>query len=149
MTLVFENDYSKNYSVSNFNPVSSNGRIENQLRNLSDALNRYDIEGDRKRAFQEETRNMGNDILYMNMKYFALCLIIMDGFYYYENDEDDNISALREYLKKFFESEKFNEQYYDIVADVKKRNIITNYKMSVKRVLFTYCFKLLAYRGQE
>ncbi len=151
MSLVFENNYSKNYSVSNFNPVSSNGKIENQLRDLNEAFNRYDTETERKKAYLEEARNMGSDILYMNMKYFALTLIIMDGFYYYETDdnEEDKVSLLREYLKEFFNSEKFNDQYYDIIADVKKRNIIANYKSNVKRVLFTYCFKLLAYRVQE
>jgi hypothetical protein len=149
MSLVFEYDYSKNYSVSNFNPVSSNGRIENQIRILNENLIRYDIESARKRAYQEEARNIGPDILYMNMRYFALCLIIMDSFYYYENNEEDNVSALRDYLRAFFESEKFNDKYYDIIADVKKRNTISNYKTSVKRVLFTYCFKLLAYRERK
>ncbi len=83
------------------------------------------------------------------MKYFALSLIIMDGFYYYESDEEDRVSALREYLKGFFNSEKFNDQYFDVIADVKKRNTISNYKTALKRVLFTYCFKLLAYRERE
>ena len=83
------------------------------------------------------------------MKYLAQCFIILDGFLDYEGTEDDETQRLYEYLKEFFESEKFNDEYYKMIYDYKRENSLPSYKNNVKRVLFNYCFKLQAYRSRE
>jgi len=148
MELVFDNDYSKNYSSGDFGSTRK-GKTENQLIELTENLNKYDIGSDRKRVYKEEAGNMGNFIHYMNMKYLALCFIILDGFLDYEGTDEDETQRLYEYLKLFFESEKFNDEYYKIIYDFKRETYLPAYKNNVKRVLFTYCFKLQAYRSRE
>jgi len=148
MALVFENDYSKNYSTTSFNVASSGSKVEAQIRTLNEAFGRYDIGVERKRIYQDEAVNMGISAVYMNMKYLALAFIIMDGFNEYEKPYDEMTLNIQEYLKEFFQSEKFNE-YYENIASVKREESLANYRDNVKRVLFSYCFKLEAYRGRE
>ena len=148
MDLVFENDYSKNYSTTSFNVASSGSKVEAQIRTLSEAFGRYDIGIERKKIYLEEAVNIGNSICYMNMKILALCFIIMDGFSEYEKPYEDSSLNIQQYLKEFFEDKKFDE-YYENIANVKKQESIADYKNTVKKVIFSYCFKLEAYRARE
>jgi hypothetical protein len=149
MAIVYDSDYTKSYTGVSFNIVNSNNKIENQLRDLNEYLSKYDIGSERKRVYRDEASNIGNFIYYMNMKYMAPCFIIMDGFLDYEKTNEDEIIDLYQYLKDFFESEKFNKEYYEIIYDIKRENSLPSYKNNVKRVLFSYCFKLHAYRARE
>lgn len=149
MAIVYDNDYTKNYSTTTFNSVHSNSKVETQLRDLSEALNKYDIGNDRKKIYRKEASNIGSFIYYMNMKYLALCFIIMDGFLDYDKTNEEEVLDLYQYLKEFFESEIFNNKYYEMIFDIKRENTLPTYKNNVKRVLFSYCFKLHAYRGRE
>jgi hypothetical protein len=140
MSLVFDYGFEKSYATTT-NISSSNARIVNQLNSLDAALKDYDISKERIYAFRERVSNLSK-LEYMNMRYLAACLIIMDKF----SDEEHNspYEELLEYLKELFESEKFEKTYYEKMVNISNEESKTYYKIYLKRVVLDYCFKLLA-----
>jgi hypothetical protein len=144
MSLVFDYGFEKSYATTN--TVISNTRITNQLNNLDLALKDYDISQERRFAFRERVSTLSK-LEYMNMRYLASCLIIMDRFY-----EQSNISSYTEliqYLHDLFETDKFQTMYYKKMVNISNETSKSNYVVYLKRVVLNYCIKLLDEQDQE
>jgi hypothetical protein len=94
MTTVYDNEYASD----NFNAVYSNSKIETQLRDLVEYLNKYDIGSERKKVYREEALNMGIFIYYMrlllNIDYFYFCVLSRIFIFWYSYKKIIAIIAL-------------------------------------------------------
>lgn len=143
MSLVFDYDFSNRYASTSFNIVSSNSKIQNQINNLSEALKKYDISSERKQLLIEKANNI-NSFIFMNMNYLAASFIIMDRFDDTTKEYDDDTINLQVYLSTLFESPDFIKKYFDKFVNVKNEENKVNYMVYSKRIIFSYCYKILS-----
>lgn len=144
MSLIFDYGFEKSYATTN--TVVSNARITNQLNNLDLALKDYDISQERRFAFRERVSTLSK-LEYMNMRYLASCLIIMNRFY--EQSNKSSYEELIQYLHDLFETEKFKTMYYEKMVNIGNEASKSNYVVYLKRVVLNYCIKLLDEQVQE
>jgi hypothetical protein len=146
MSLVFDYGFEKTYAATATVKNPSNARLTNQLNTLDGALKDYDISQERRYTFRDKVSGLSK-VEFMNMKYLAACLIIMDKFE--EEDHASPYEELVEYLRELFESENFKTKYYEKMVNINNEESKTNYVVYLKRVVLNYCIKLLDVSDQE
>lgn len=117
--------------------------IQVQINKLSGELKKYPY-------LTKETReSLKNEMIqvpglrYMNASYLAAALEILE--HISVDTEYDFTEYFSEYL---FQNAEAFKVYFDKIADYKKENL-PNYPYMVKRVLFTYAFKINKFRNPE
>ena len=143
MSLVFDYDFTSSHSNPSFNIVSSNSKLQNQINNLSESLKKYDISSERKQFLIERAMNIST-LVFMNMNYLASSLIIMDRFDENGKETTDDTVNLQIYLSKLFSSSDFTRKYFDKFVNAKNEESKTNYLVYSKRIIFSYCLKILS-----
>jgi len=149
LNLEYEQDFSKKGKLSKFG--GSEYGIKGprdfksyQLDKLRVELLKYNILESRVYIILNEIQRM-NSVEYMNMKYLAAVIDILeffDGLQYKEQEEFDELA------KEIFNNKEFLKPYLDKIIDI-EREKDSKYIRLVKTTLFTYLFKLWVNRSSN
>jgi hypothetical protein len=125
------------------NLVNLETPIQVQINKLSVELKKYSyLSKETRERLKVEMINVPN-LRYMNMTYLAAALEIL------EHIEVDNEYDFTEYFSEYlFKDDEAFKVYFDKIADYNKTSL-PNYSYMVKRVLFTYAFKINKFRNPE
>jgi len=147
-TIVYEQGYEKpgtsRFSNNLFaiNLSEASGPVQIQVKRLISEFGKYSDLSFGVRSRLENEMLKINDIRYMNMQYLAAALDILEKMNIRGEEFDD-------YMIKVLNDDKLFNIYYKNLFDPKKENVIPNYKTKMKKVLFTYCFKIYNIRNQK
>jgi len=124
-------------------PVQIQGKVlENELRNKFG--NKISVEKIRK--WKTEMMDM-NSFEFMNCRYVAVALMLLDNYY-------DNLSSLDSFFNVFrqlFRNETAMEPYYEIMIEKSRKKNIGEKEMEIQKIyakqfLFSYIYKIVNYR---
>jgi len=146
MELSFDQDYSKAYSGIDFNSEASRTPFQSQNIALNDALKRYDISAERSRVLIDEMTRLST-YRYMNMRYLAAAVYIMERFSDFEGSTSDLETSFFEFIRLQFDVQKNLDRFYYNIVDEKRLNEIPNYLTNLKRDILSYCYKI--YRTRQ
>ncbi len=149
LNLEYEQDFSKKGKLSKFG--GSEYGIKGprdyksyQLDKLRIELLKYNIPESRVYNILNEIQRMSS-VEYMNMKYLAVIVNIIedfDGLQYKEQEEFDELA------KEIFNDKEFFKPYFERIIDIEKEKD-SKYIRLVKTTLFTYLFKLWINRSNN
>ena len=142
LNLEYEQDFiKKGKGISKYGGTDFGGRgprdfKAQQLDKLRFELQKYDITENKRYKITSEMDAL-NSIEYMNMKYLAAVIMILEGYKGSYQDEDD----VNNYIYEIFRDKEKMSFFINKVIDSDKENDPVYMKM-VKSVLLTYIFKL-------
>lgn len=123
--------------------ASASFQVQHQVKKLGPALEKYsEFTPEIRRKIKVEMTKI-NDIRYMNVEYLAAALSILEKMKIegYGNNEED----FDDFIRILFDTEKEFNPYYKKLSDAKKENA-PGYKNLMKKVLYTYCYKIFTAR---
>lgn len=130
------NELSKSLAAASF-------QVQQQVKKLGPALEKYsEFTPEIRRRIKVEMTKV-NDVRYMNIEYLAAALSILEKMKIegYRNTEED----FDDFIRQIFDSEKEFNPYYKKLSDAKKESV-PGYKNLMKKVLYTYCYKIFTTR---
>jgi hypothetical protein len=126
-------------------PAQIQGKVlENELRNKFG--NKISIEKIRK--WKSEMMDM-ESFEFMNCKYVAVALVLLDNYY----DSLVSLDSFFSVFRQLFRNETAMEPYYEIMIEKSRKKNMTEkdieyQKVNVKQFLFSYIYKIVNYRGK-
>lgn len=140
MALSFEQSFGEKYTSVGVQFEGERGGFQLQNIKLLEALKKYDISSERYRSLLDEAKSLST-FRYMNMRYLAASIFIMDQFSEYEETED----SFFDFMSMQLNNEIYFSKFYQKIVDVKKESL-PMYIPTLKKTIFSYCYKIFRYR---
>jgi len=125
------------FGGSNYGVKGPRTHKTNQIDRLKSELQKYDITENRRYELADELIKM-NSIEYMNMKYLAAVVMVLEDNFKNNVYNEDNYS---EFFDMVFGDSNFLNYYMNKIIDIEKENDIEYIKL-VKSILYNYMYKL-------